>query len=237
MNCLIIDDEPLAIDVIKTHISRIPFLNLIGETTSAFEALDLLNSLQVDLIFLDIQMPELTGIELLNSINKKPLVIFTTAYPEYALKSYELDAVDYLVKPIPFERLLKAINKAKNRFSPSIKTQPQQESKQEQEYIFVKTEYKSVRINLGDIHFVESMKDYVTFHLNNEKVTSLLSIKNVEQQLPKNRFIRIHRSFIIALDKIMEVERNTLLVKNERLTIGTNYRETVKGLIDKNRLC
>lgn len=139
MNCLIIDDEPLAIDVIKKHVNRIPFLNILGATTSAFEAIEIINSGEIDLLFLDIQMPELTGFELLNSLRKPPMVIFTTAYQDYALESYELDAVDYLMKPIPFERLLKAVNKAKLRLAKGkVVSVPEKKTEKEnsREYIF-----------------------------------------------------------------------------------------------------
>lgn len=180
-------------------------------------------------------MPELTGLGLLNSLSKKPMVIFTTAYPDYALQSYEHDAVDYLVKPIPFDRLLKAVHKAKKRIAPKVTEQVAVQD-DINDFIFVKTEYKTVRINLSDIHYVESMKDYVTFHLENEQIKSLLSIKNVEEKLPSNKFVRIHRSFIIAPDKIQEIERNTLLINGNRLTVGTNYREVFKEIVDKSRV-
>lgn len=237
MNCLIIDDEDLAIDVIKKHVERIPFLNLITTTTSAFEAIEIIESQQIDLLFIDIQMPELTGLELLKSLSKQPLVIFTTAYPDYALQSYEYDAVDYLVKPIPFDRLLKAANKAKTRLSGNQPTIPPTEEKSSSEnYIFVKTDYKTVRIDLDEIHFIESMKDYVTFHLENESIRSLLSIKSVEEQLPKDKFVRIHRSFIIVPEKIQEIERNTLLINNQRLSVGTNYKDVFKEIVDSKRV-
>lgn len=240
MNCLIVDDEPLAIDVIKKHVERIPFLNLVGTTTSAFEAIELLNSNEVDLLFLDIQMPELTGLELLNSLRKPPLVIFTTAYQEYALESYELDAVDYLMKPIPFERLLKAVNKAKSRkgfVRPALAKSQQEESKEvERSFIFVKTAYKTVKIKLQDIHYIESQKDYVVFHLNDESISSQLSLTSVEKQLQSNNFLRIHRSFIVAIDKIAEVERNTIVVNGDRISVGANYRSEFKEVIAKQKL-
>lgn len=241
MNCLVVDDEPLAVDVIVKHINRIPYLKLVGQTTSAFEAIELVNAGGIDLLFLDIQMPELTGLELLNSLRKPPLVIFTTAYQEYALDSYELDAVDYLMKPIPFERLLKAVNKAKTRMNSAdhIATKPTlpvSSSAQAMTYIFVKTAYKTVRIMLNDIHFIESQKDYVVFHLECEKISSQLSLSSVEEQLKTTNFLRIHRSFIVALDKIKEVERNTLVINGDRISIGANYRENFKRVITERKL-
>lgn len=240
MNCLIVDDEPLAIDVIKNHLNRIPYLNLVNTTTSAFKAIEILNSEDVDLLFLDIQMPELTGLELLNSLQKKPLVIFTTAYQEFALESYEFDAVDYLMKPIPFDKVLKAVNKAKERTvvaqTPVLESIPPTPPEDKAAYIFVKTSYKTVRLNLCDIHFIESQKDYVIFHLENSQISSQLSLSFVEDQLPEDRFLRIHRSFIVAVDKIVEVERNTLLVNGNRMTVGANYRSKFKRLIDSKKL-
>lgn len=242
MNCLIVDDEPLAIDVIKKHVDRIPFLNIVATTTSAFEAIEIINSGEVDLLFLDIQMPELTGMELLNSLRKPPLVIFTTAYQEYALESYELDAVDYLMKPIPFERLLKSVNKAKARFNASTKTvvskpfEKPETKQEEREFIFVKTAYKTVRIMLKDIHYIESQKDYVVFHLGEQTVSSQLSLTSVEGQLISKNFLRIHRSFIVAINKITEVERNTLVVNGDRISVGANYRSDFKEVIAKQKL-
>ncbi len=242
MNCLIVDDEPLAIDVIKKHCDRIPFLNIAGMTTSAFEAIEIINSGNIDLLFLDIQMPDLTGLELLNSLRKPPLVIFTTAYQNYALESYELDAVDYLMKPIPFDRLLKAVNKAKIRLGFSNKNavfQPlkkKSNSEKSNDFIFVKTAYKTVRIMLQDINYIESQKDYVVFHLKNENISSQLSLTFVANQLTSHNFLRVHRSFIVALDKITEVERNTLFINGDRISIGANYRTTFKEVIESQRL-
>ena len=242
MNCLVVDDEPLAIDVIKKHVDRIPFLNVVGTTTSAFEAIEIINSGSIDLLFLDIQMPELTGLELLNSLRKPPLVVFTTAYQEYALESYELDAVDYLMKPIPFDRLLKAVNKAKTRLGSSKKDIAQNIPKEmflkmeNKEFIFVKTAYKTVKLMLKDIHYIESQKDYVVFHLKSEKVSSQLSLTSVESQLKGSNFLRIHRSFIIAVDKISEVERNTLVINGDRISVGANYRAKFKEIIGSQRI-
>lgn len=235
MNCLIIDDEPLARDVIQAHVSKIPFLKLTHTAENAFEAIKILNSNPIDLIFLDIQMPDLTGLQLLKALKYQPLIIFTTAYPEYALESYEVNAVDYLVKPIPFERLLQAVGKAKNRFD-GIQPLDYDVPSTKNDFIFVKTEYKMVRIDLQDIHYIESKRDYVSFYLENKEVSSLLSLSSVEEQLPQQDFIRIHRSFIIAIDKIKEIERNTLVVLDTRLQVGNNYREVLKKRVNEKKL-
>ena len=231
MNCLIVDDEPIAVDVIKAHLEKIPFVNKVAKTTSAFEAIEIINNKAIDVVFLDIQMPELTGIELLNSLKHQPLIIFTTAYPDYAIKSYDFDAVDYLMKPIAFNKVLKALNKASLRFKEQkIKFAPVSE------FIFVKTAYKTVKIYLTDVLYLESTKDYVTFHLKDEKITSQLTLSSIEDQLPGSLFTRIHRSYIIAIDKINEIERNTIVINGDRLSVGTNYKSTFKSLIEAKRL-
>lgn len=231
MNCLIVDDEPIALDVIKAHLEKIPFVNIVGQTTSAFEAIEMINSNDIDVLFLDIQMPELTGIELLNSLQLQPMVIFTTAYPDYAIKSYDFDTVDYLMKPISFNAILKSVNKANARLAEKTT-----EAVPATEFIFVKTAYKTVKILLPEIFYLESTKDYVTFHLEDVKIKTQLTLSSIEEQLPSKTFFRIHRSYIIAIDKINEIERNTLLINGDRLSIGTNYKTEFKRLIETKRL-
>jgi two-component system, LytTR family, response regulator len=236
INCIAIDDEPLALDVISHHVDRIPFLNLKSKFTNAFEAIDFLHKEKVDVLFLDIQMPELTGFELLRTLNHKPAVIFTTAYPNYALESYELDAIDYLVKPIPFERFLKAVNKVKQRISLPTEMPETTTNSVAPEFIFIKTEYKTVKIFLDDILFIESEKDYVAFQLKNEKILSLLSMKAVEEFLPKENFIRVHRSYIVAFNKIEAIERFNITIHKKIIPIGDSYRDFFKLLIDSKKL-
>ncbi len=236
INCIAIDDEPLALDVIGHHANKIPFLALKAKINNGFEAIDFLHKEKVDLIFLDIQMPELTGFELLRTLNNKPLVVFTTAYPNFALESYELDAVDYLVKPIPFERFLKAVNKVKQRISSPAGTIEVASHNNTPDFIFVKTEYKTVKIFLDDILYIESEKDYVAFQLKQEKILSLLSIKSVEEFLPKDNFVRVHRSFIVAFNKIEAIERNNISIGKKIIPVGDNYREFFKLLIDGKKL-
>lgn len=236
INCIAIDDEPIALDIIAHHANKIPFLDLKAKVNNAFDALELLHKEKFDLIFLDIQMPELTGFELLRTLQNKPLVIFTTAYPNFALESYELDAVDYLVKPIPFERFLKAVNKVKQRISQPVEIVENNNNPYNADFIFVKTEYKTVKIFLNDILYIESEKDYVAFQLKEEKVMSLLSMKAVEEFLPKENFIRVHRSFIVAFNKIEAIERNNITIHKKLIPIGDSYRDFFKLLIDGKKL-
>jgi len=239
INCLAIDDEPLALDVVADHVAKIPSLLLKGKTRSAFEAIELIEKGNIDLIFLDIQMPELTGFEMLQSLTKKPLVVFTTAYPSFALESYEIDAVDYLVKPIPFNRFLKSINKVKQRLAtatPLISASSDLGNEENQDYIFVKSEYKTVKIFLHEIIFIESMKEYVAFHLKDRKILSLLSLGAVEEALNKEKFVRVHRSFIVSLDKIDSLERNLIRLGTTSITVGENYRDLFHAIVENKRI-
>lgn len=235
INCIAIDDEPLALNVIEHLTQKIPFLNLKNTFTNAFDALEYLNKERIDLIFLDIQMPELTGFEFIRTLNNKPLVIFTTAYPSHALESYELDAVDYLLKPIPFERFLKAVNKVQNRLKDSTE-HVENSITQTKEFIFVKTEYKTIKIFLDEILYIESQKDYVIFYTGTDKILSLNSIKSVENFLPSDKFIRVHRSFIISPEKIEAIERNNISIGKHSIPIGDNYKDLFKNFIEKKRL-
>ena len=232
INCIAIDDEPLAMDVIEILSSKVPYLNFCGKIQNPLQAYDLIKNENIDLVFLDIQMPQLTGFEFFKMLPTPPMVIFTTAYPDYALESYELDAVDYLVKPIPFDRFLKAVQKAEQRFL--NKPKPLKD-KQEDDYIFIKTEYKTVKIFLQDILYIESLKDYVCFHLKHEKILSLLSIKSVEEKLP-NSFIRVHRSFIVSIDKIDSIERNNINIGKKMIPVGENFKEAFKVMVDNKKI-
>jgi two-component system, LytTR family, response regulator len=237
ITCIAIDDEPLALDVLEHHAQKIPFLEMTARFSNAFEAMQFLCREKVDLMFLDIQMPQLTGFELLRTLQHKPMVIFTTAYPDYALESYELDAVDYLLKPIPFERFLKAVIKVQQRMLPAQGTIVEAINQASvADFIFVKTDYKTVKISLNDILYIESFKDYVMFHLEKEKVQSLLSIKAVEGFLNKEHFVRVHRSFIVALNKIDAIERTSINIGKHIVPIGDNYKESFKAMVENKRL-
>lgn len=227
IHCLVVDDEELARTLLKNYITRLPHLNLVGEHKNPLDALQTLQTTPVDLIFLDIQMPELTGTEFLKSLKTKPLVIFTTAYPDYALEGYTLDVVDYLLKPFGFDRFLQAVNKASERLR--LQQMPTVESPApEKDYILVKSEHRLLRLKFDDILYIESMAEYVAFHTESSgRVLSLMSLKSLEGELPSSRFLRIHKSFMVSMAKVAGMEGNQVLLGKAKLPIGASYREEV----------
>ncbi len=241
---IIVDDEPLAQDVLETYIEKFPELSLVSKCNNALEANEVLKNHDVDLMFLDIQMPQLTGIDFLKTLSRPPLVIFTTAYPNYALEGFELNALDYLLKPISLERFIKAVNKAVeqvklHRNEPGIAAVAN-EGEQHPDYIFVKADKKLVKVNYHDIIYIEGLKDYVIIRMENQRVITLQTMKSLEDKLPSNRFKRIHRSYIINIDKINAIVGNMVEVmeKNlpKHLPIGKNYRDELNDMIEKNKL-
>ena len=236
MKALIIDDEPLAQEVIETYINQMPNLELVGKCLNAFEANEKLKSNKVDLIFLDIQMPEINGIEFLKSLSSPPLVIFTTAFSEYAVEGFELNAVDYLLKPISIDRFMKAVNKAEEVF---MKKGGDTESDSE-EYMFVKADKKLIRVNFEDIIYIEGLKDYVIIKLANSRIITLQTMKSLEEKLPSKYFKRIHRSYIMNIKKIKAVMGNMVEViekgEPKHIPIGKNYRDDLLSIINEKRL-
>lgn len=239
LRCIIIDDEPLALDLLEDDISKIPFLTLTHKFQSPFEALPLLKSGQVDLIFLDIQMPDITGLEFLKSLETKPLVIFTTAYDQYALDGYKLDVIDYLLKPIPFDRLLKAAGKAQDYFTARNSTQGTHHSQSDEpypDYIFVKSGYDILKINISDILFIEGLKDYVKIFVPPHPILTLMNLKAIVDKLPPNKFIRVHRSYIVAIEKIKAIRKNKIIIDDKEIPIGEHYKEAFFQLINERNL-
>ncbi len=234
IKCIAIDDEPLALKQVAAYIQKLPFLELVGECTSAFEALELLELQQVDLMFVDINMPDLNGLEFVKSLAQKPLLIFTTAYSEYALEGFKVDALDYLLKPFSFAEFSKAANKAKNQFELMLNAPEKLESNDE--FLFIKSEYKLLRVNLNDIQFIEGMKEYVRIHIIGQKpIMTLLSMKSLEEKLPTEKFMRVHRSYIVNLEKVTTVERMTIVFDDKnRIPISDNYKEKFQAFLDKN---
>lgn len=225
MHCIIIDDEPLALDILENYIQRLPNLTLVGRCENAFQANEVLQKEKVDLMFLDIQMPGLTGIEFLKTLQTPPLVIFTTAHPDFAVQGFELDAIDYLMKPISLERFMKAVNKATEKFNA---LHPQEKVDEADNFFFVKADKKLIRINYDDILYIEGLKDYVIIRLETGRVITLQTMKSLEEKLPDHIFRRVHRSFIANITKITAVQSNTVEMmengKLKQMPIGKNYR-------------
>ncbi len=226
IRCLVVDDEPLALDILEDYISKVPFLTLVKTTTSAIEGLSLVQNDAIDLVFLDVQMPELTGIQFLKIINGKCDVILTTAYSQYALDGYDLDVVDYLLKPIAFDRFYKAAQKVLQSSGNTNSSAPEVLSVQKNhDFIFVKTEHKIQKIYLDDILYIEGLKDYISIFTRSERIITLQNMKKMEESLPSKSFIRVHKSYIIALGKIESIERSRIQIGEKIIPIGDTYRE------------
>ncbi len=236
IRCLVVDDEPLALDILEDYISKVPFLTLVKTTTSAIEGLSLVQSDAIDLVFLDVQMPELTGIQFLKIINGKCDVILTTAYSQYALDGYELDVVDYLLKPIAFDRFYKAAQKVLQNAGNNHPAAPEPTLAQNSnDFIFVKTEHKIQKIYLDDILYIEGLKDYISIFTRTERIITLQNMKKMEESLPVKSFVRVHKSYIIALGKIESIERSRIQIGEKIIPIGDTYREYFfKQIEDKN---
>jgi len=231
LTCLIVEDEPLARSLLTDYVKKIPSLELIAACPTPFDALEVLKSNPVDLLFLDIQMPEITGIGLLKTLQKKPMVIFTTAYSEYALEGFELDVVDYLLKPITFERFLRAVNKTQARMTGLPLAQPTTD-----DFIFVKDGTKLVKIMINDILYVEGLKDYVTIFTKTQKVVSLQRLKAMEDQLPASLFIRIHNSYIVSLRAITSIHKNEVEIGTAFLPVGETFKKSFKEAIERRQV-
>ncbi|GHC46835.1 LytR/AlgR family response regulator transcription factor [Ulvibacter litoralis] len=238
MKCLIIDDEPLAIEIVESYLTKVEGVTIVGKCTNPLAAITILNKHQVDLVFLDIEMPNITGIELVKSLDNLPQFIFTTAYPEYALEGFELNATDYLVKPIPFHRFLKAISRAKEKFeserispitSEVKETSSLQESDIERDFIFVKSEYENIKINIQDIKFMEGLKDYIKIYTttSTKPILTLLSFKEILDKLPEASFLRVHRSFIVNVKYIKSLQKTKIVIEDFRIPIGETYKKEV----------
>ncbi len=227
VNCLVVDDEPIARKGMLEHIRQIDFLNCLAECRSAIEATQWLQTKKVDLIFLDIQMPKLTGIDFIKNLQNPPLIVFTTAYPEYAIEGFELDVLDYLLKPISFSRFYKASAKAYDYLS--LKTK--YDGNQFEDFFFIKCNQKIEKIKVADVLYIEGMSNYIIIHTAQKKYVTYLTFKAVEEQLPQNVFIRIHKSFLVSLNAVKTIDGNELKLENISLPISKNYKEEVLGKI------
>ena len=229
INCIVIDDETLARKLLKNYIEQVPHLELLGIYKNPMEAMSILQEKQIDLMFLDIQMPQINGVNFLKILVNKPLVVFTTAYEKYALEGYALDVVDYLLKPFGFERFLQSVNKVSARLqqTPITTTPIIQSFEKPKDYILVKSEHRIHRLKFDEILFIQSMQAYVSYRTKKEKILSLNRMKTLETELPKDQFIRVHKSYIVAIDKIELLEGNQLLIGNNKIPIGASYKEAV----------
>lgn len=228
MKCVIIDDEPLAVDLLKDFVSKVDSLELVSTFNNAIDAVSFINQTNIDLIFLDIEMPHFSGIEFLNTIEKKPLIIFTTAYSDYAVEGFNLGAVDYLVKPIPFHRFLKSVVRAQQIFNPATAVQSVSENaspESEQDFMFVRAEYENIKMNFSDILFIEGLKDYVKIYTTDNKFTlTLISLIKLENLLSSKGFSRIHRSYIINIKHVKSIQKNKVLISDKRIPISESYK-------------
>lgn len=247
IKCILVDDESLARKLIATYIHKITDLELVSACENALQAKNVLLQEDIDLMFLDIQMPDLTGIELLKSLKKKPLTILTTAYSEYALEGYQLEVIDYLLKPISLERFLQGVDKARDylklrKIHLDINTEndfffPEKNTPlAHKDYFFVKADYKILKVEYEEIVYIEGLREYVRIHTQNQKIITLLSLNKLEEVLPKDKFFRIHRSHIINLDKIKEIQGNMVVVDHQALTISKSQKDAFYELIQKNGL-
>jgi DNA-binding LytR/AlgR family response regulator len=240
IKAIIVDDEPLALEIMETYIQQIPEIQLIKKCENAFEANEVLKSQQIDLMFLDIQMPQLSGIDFLKTLSNPPCVIFTTAYPDYAVEGFDLNAVDYLLKPISLERFLKAVNKVSEKLSAKRLEHENVHHDVAEDFFFVKADKKLVKINFDEILYIEGLKDYVIIRQDTGRVITLQTMKSLEERLPMSKFKRVHRSYIVNIKKITAILGNMVELmeagKVKQLPIGKNYRDELLDMINENKL-
>jgi DNA-binding LytR/AlgR family response regulator len=236
IRCIAIDDEPLALRQIAGYIKKTPFLELCGQCESALQSIEVMESTPVDLMFVDINMPDLSGMDFVKTLENPPMIVFVTAYSEHALEGFRVDAIDYLLKPISYVDFLRSANKVKSWFESHH--QKPDEVKSNKDFLFIKSEYKILRINFDDIKYIEGMSEYIRIHLTNAKpVMTLLSMKAIEEQLPSDRFMRVHRSYIVGLEKISVIERSRIIFDGKvYIPVSDQYKSKFQSYIDKNYL-
>lgn len=234
IRCIAIDDEPLALELLQDNISKVPFLQLVAACDNAMEALKVMEQQPVDLVFLDIQMPGLTGLQLIQSMNVKPMFILITAYEKYALEGFNLSVVDYLVKPVALDRFIKACYKAKELFDLKHATK-ENNAAPTPDYFFVNVEYSQVKITIADIMYIEGLKDYIKIHLksSSKPVVTRMPMKTIEEQLPAKQFIRIHKSYIAGIAFITSIRKTSLFIGTTELPVSDNYRDAIAVLTAK----
>src|SRR6476659_5559286 len=235
MQCIAVDDEKLVLDLVVDNIKQVPYLQLVKACKNAIEAIEVLQKEKIDLIFLDIQMPKLSGLQLIQTLQQPPMVILITAYEQYALEGYNLNIVDYLLKPVSFERFLKACNKAKELFDLRNDKSSPNTKEDQPDHIFVHVEYTLVKILFADILFIEGLKDYIKIHLASspKPVLTKMSLKSMEEKLPANKFIRIHKSYIVSADKITVIKRDLINIGNHEIPVSDFYKENLSRITNK----
>lgn len=233
LKCIAVDDEPLALELLEDNIKKLPYLQLVAQCSNAFEAMKVLQEQTVDLIFLDVQMPGLTGLQFIQSLAQKPMIILITAYDKYALDGFNLDVVDYVVKPVSVERFVKACNKAWELYQ--LKTKQATSIESVPEYLFVNVDYSLLKIVISDIIFIEGLKDYIKIHLSSttRPVVTRMNMKTMEEQLPATKFIRIHKSYIISVRHVTSVRKNSVFVNEHELPVGDIYKDTLAAITGK----
>lgn len=235
LQCIAVDDEPLALDLLEDNISKVPYLKLIAKCGDAFEALKVLQEYPIDLIFIDIQMPGLTGLQFIESLAQKPMVILITAYKQYALEGYTLDVVDYLVKPVPMDRFIKACNKANALFEMK-NANKQIPGTARLDYFFLNVDYSLLKMMFNDIIWIEGLRDYIKIHLKSttKPVVTRMAMRAIEEQLPADQFIRIHKSYVVSVDSIIAIRKNSVFINEQELPIGETYRDSIAKFTGKN---
>jgi len=234
LRCLAIDDEPLALELLEDNISKVPFLELVGSCGNPLEAMKVLQNESIDLIFLDIQMPGLTGLQFIQSITEKPMFILITAYEKYALEGFNLDVVDYLVKPVSLDRFIKACHKARELHQ--LKTGKERGESNNPSYFFINVDYSLVKVVFSDIMWIEGFKDYLKIHLKStsKPIVARLTMKSIEEQLPASMFIRVQKSFIVSKEHITAVRKNSVFINDIEIPVGDNYKEAITALTGKH---
>ncbi|MFD2541457.1 LytR/AlgR family response regulator transcription factor [Lacinutrix gracilariae] len=237
ISCVIVDDEPMALNLVESYVEKTPFLSLKKKCSSAIEAMEFIKDQPVDLLFLDIQMPDLTGIEFSKMLPKETRVIFTTAFDHYALEGFKVEAIDYLLKPFDYAEFLAAANKANTWFE-LVRGKRKSILSEEKEFLFVKSEYKQLRVKLADVLYFEGLKDYIKIWLkdNPKPILTLMSLKSLEEELPDTQFMRVHRSFIVSLHNIDVIERSQIIINEQRITVSEQYKPKFLEFINNNSL-